>query len=268
MVTVGFDDSLYAKPSLAYGWRSSYWPTIGAPVQPLVVDGRDTRDTALDAAQIFAAMLRDAGLQVQGAVRRMAPSAWPDGTTQVGAVESAPAGAMVAHMLSVSDNDVAEGLLRLSAVRQGRGGTWAAGRAAQMATLAKYGVPLSGVRLYDGSGLSRADRLTSKALVRMLRVASTEPAFAPTFNAGMPVAGRSGSLRPARGRFTTAPSSCAKGRLTGKVGHLTGSEALAGWTLANGRPYRYYAFIVTGKPAGTPVKRAVDGLAATVVGCW
>jgi D-alanyl-D-alanine carboxypeptidase/D-alanyl-D-alanine-endopeptidase (penicillin-binding protein 4) len=268
VVTVGFDDSLYARPTRPTGWPAGYWPTVGAPVQPLVVDGRDSLDTAADAARIFAGQLGAAGLQVTGTPRRMPPATWPEGTVQVGAVASAPVGQMVAHMLSISDNDVAEGLLRLAAVRTGRPGTWAGGRAAQLATLHRYAVPTDGVRLYDGSGLSRSDRLTAQALVRLLTVASTHPAFGATFAQGMPVAGVSGSLRPARSRFVTAPSSCATGRLVAKTGTLTGSEALAGWTLREGEPDRYFAFVVTGRSTTLAGKRALDGLAATVTGCW
>jgi D-alanyl-D-alanine carboxypeptidase/D-alanyl-D-alanine-endopeptidase (penicillin-binding protein 4) len=268
VVSVGFDDSLFAPPTRPTGWPAGYWPTVGAPVRPLVVDGRDSLDTAADAARVFARLLAEAGLQVSGTPRRMPPASWPEGTVQVGSVASAPVGAMVTHMLSVSDNDVAEGLLRLAAVRTGRPGTWAGGRAAQLATLHRYAVPTDGVRLYDGSGLSRSDRLTAQALVRLLRVASTQPAFAPTFAQGMPVAGVSGSLRPARSRFVTAPSSCAAGRLVAKTGTLTGSEALAGWTLREGAPDRYFAFVVPGRPTSLPGKRALDGLAATVTGCW
>lgn len=268
VVTVGFDDSLYARPSLPAGWPASYWPTVGAPVQPLVVDGRDSRDTAADAAAIFGRLLADTGLTVRGEPRRMPPASWPAGTVQVGSVTSAPVGEMVEHMLSVSDNDVAEGLLRLAAVHSGRPGTWAGGRAAQLATLHSYDVPTEGVRLYDGSGLSRANRLTTQALVRLLELAATHPIFAPTFRAGLPVAGVSGSLRPARSRFTSPPASCAAGRLVAKTGTLTGSEALAGWTRRDGQPVRYFAFVVSGKPTSVPIKHALDGLAATVTGCW
>lgn len=57
-----------------------------------------------------------------------------------------------------SDNDIAEGLLRLTTFGQGRAATFAGGAAAVHAVLVQYGIPLTGVKEYDGSGLSRSDR--------------------------------------------------------------------------------------------------------------
>ena len=82
----------------------------------------------------------------------------------IGAVDSPPLAKIVHWMDQVSDNFVAEMLVKeLGAVQGGRG-TTAAGVGLITGLLAQAGVPLDGVRLVDGSGLSLLDRLTPEAL--------------------------------------------------------------------------------------------------------
>ena len=42
-------------------------------------------------------------------------------------------------------------------------------------TLRDLGVPTAGIEIYDGSGLSRDNRITPEALVAVLRAAATDP---------------------------------------------------------------------------------------------
>ena len=52
------DDSLFAAPTLATGWKSTYVPADTTWLRSLVVDRHDVPDTALDAAKVFAAKLQ------------------------------------------------------------------------------------------------------------------------------------------------------------------------------------------------------------------
>jgi D-alanyl-D-alanine carboxypeptidase/D-alanyl-D-alanine-endopeptidase (penicillin-binding protein 4) len=54
--------------------------------------------------------------------------------------------------------------------------------------LRRIGVPLAGVSLTDGSGLTRGNRITGRAMARLLFKARKEPWF-KTFYASFPVAG-------------------------------------------------------------------------------
>ncbi len=58
------DDSLFAAPTLATGWKSSYVPADTTWLRSLVVDRHDVPDTALDAAKVFAAKLKANGITV------------------------------------------------------------------------------------------------------------------------------------------------------------------------------------------------------------
>jgi D-alanyl-D-alanine carboxypeptidase/D-alanyl-D-alanine-endopeptidase (penicillin-binding protein 4) len=266
-LTVAVDDSLFPAPRLARGWPSSYYPHDVAPVRALIVDQREVMDTSLDAGRIFAAKLVARGAGVAGVVRARTVS----GAAVLATHTSPPVRTLVATMLNKSDNDYAEGLLRLSAIARGHTATWTNSNAVARSVLRDLRVPLTGVVLYDGSGLSRSNRMTARSLTAILRAAASpgrprlHSVYAPT---ALPIAGMTGTLRAARGRFTTAPSNCARGRLVAKTGTLRDVVTLAGRTTgADGRQH-FFAFMVNGPSSTLTVKRAVDGLAATVTGCW
>jgi D-alanyl-D-alanine carboxypeptidase/D-alanyl-D-alanine-endopeptidase (penicillin-binding protein 4) len=162
---------------------------------------------------------------------------------------SAPLSALEAHMLFVSDNHYAEQLLRTLGQDSDGIPNDANGIAAEMRFLKSENVPVPGLRLFDGSGLSPADRVASVTLARLL--AAQEPALYRL----LPLGGREGTLR--RYDFTTA-----EGRVRAKSGHLSGVSSLAGYanTLHHGRVA--FAFLIDGSP-GDPdaaIVRAIDRL--------
>lgn len=265
VIDVGIDDRLFGSTARATGWPPSYYPGSVSPVRALQVDERASMDTALAAAKVFAAAVRDSGVAV-GRIRRTAA---PVDAVPVASATSASVGDMVARMLNVSDNDYAEALLRLSAIASGLPPTWAGERALQKRVLAAVGVPLTGVRLYDGSGLSRADRIPARTLAALVRLITADPTYAAALRGdALPIAGVSGSLRPARHRFVTNPSRCAAGRLRAKTGTLRDVVSLAGFTTGTDGRLKVFAFVLNGRRSTLATRRAVDALAATVTGCY
>ena len=122
-----------------------------------------------------------------------------------------------------SDNYLAEMVLKNLGAVVARRGTTAAGAAVVRATLAEHDVPLAGVRLLDGSGLSSLDRLTPKALVTILQRAWADPDLRPLLFGILPVSGRDGTLED---RMTRPP---ARGNVRAKTGTLDGVSALSGY---------------------------------------
>jgi D-alanyl-D-alanine carboxypeptidase/D-alanyl-D-alanine-endopeptidase (penicillin-binding protein 4) len=108
--------------------------------------------------------------------------------------------------------------------------------------LAEAGIPLAGVRLADGSGLSRFDRLTARALAELLRIGAADPRTGDVFVSSLAVAGISGTLER---RLATRPT---RGRVLAKTGTTLRASALAGFIgrryvfaiLQNGRPVPYW----------------------------
>ena len=268
------DESLYPGARLGPGWKPTY-VTEGAvaPVVPLMVDGGRARpdrlrrvpDPGMAAGEAFAALLQP-GKAV--AVARGAAAA---GAAPLAEVRSPPVPALVERMLSRSDNDLAEALARQVALAAGRPASFEGVADASTAVLGDLledvGVARDAVRLVDGSGLSRDDRLQPAALTRLLaRAASGQaPELAPLLS-GLPVAGFDGTLA---GRYRTGSPTTAAGEVRAKTGTLNGVSALAG--LVRTEDGRLLAFDLTADAvalgATRPAERALDALAARLAAC-
>ncbi len=229
-VRLTYDASLFSGPAVNPTWEPSYLAdNVVSPITSLWVDeGRTVNgyaqrvaDPAAEAAKRFAAFLTRAGVRVSPAVR---PGRAPKATA-LASVESAPMAQLVQHVLEVSDNEGAEVLLRQAALAAGRPGSFQAGVAVVRQQLGELGIDLTGVTMYDGSGLSRQDRLPVRVLADVLQVAAAadHPELRTVISA-LPVAGFTGSLAD---RFVEdAPDGL--GLVRAKTGTLSGVRALAG----------------------------------------
>ncbi|MGW0708141.1 D-alanyl-D-alanine carboxypeptidase/D-alanyl-D-alanine endopeptidase [Streptomyces sp. NPDC002643] len=268
-VKVRIDDSLFPEPTLATGWNTGYYPDSVAPVRALVVDSHNVDDTSLDAGGVFAKLLAERGVTVDGDVTRGVVG---KGYVPVATHTSDKLSTLVKHMLKVSDNDDAETLLRMTALGAGRSATFEDGTAVVREVLTRYGVSLDNFAIHDGSGLSRSNAIPAQTIADILDLAA-DPRHAQTLKYivdGLPVSGEAGAtLGPEWGRFDTADSSCAVGQVKAKTGTLTGAIALSGLTKAADGNWKVFSFIENGSTANpNDIKDALDGLAATVNGCW
>jgi D-alanyl-D-alanine carboxypeptidase/D-alanyl-D-alanine-endopeptidase (penicillin-binding protein 4) len=237
------DESWFDARRTAPGWRPSFFVNESPPLSALVVDraryrGRSSRNPALAAAAIFREELGAAGIPAgRAATGRAGPYGLP-----LAAVVSPPLAAILRHMDRDSDNFAAELLLKeLGAVVAGQG-TTAAGARVVRRELAAAAVPLEGVRIVDGSGLSRLDRLTVAALVAILEAAWADPTVRRPFLDALPVAGINGTLED---RMRRPP---ARGRVVAKTGTTREASGLSGFVgaryafaiLQNGNPLPYW----------------------------
>ena len=122
-----------------------------------------------------------------------------------------------------SDNFVAETLLKELGASVARRGTTTAGARVVAHELRPQASPMRGVRIADGSGLSRRDRLTPDALVGILRAGSTDATIGDAFVTSLSVAGISGTLEHRLRRRAT------RGRVIAKTGTTNVASALAGF---------------------------------------
>ena len=229
-VRLSYDDSLFTGPSDNPAWEPDYVPDgIVSPISALWVDeGLDPSgfgrldDPAAGAAAAFAEALRDQGVRVTGPVRRAGADRDAD---QLAAVSSAPLSQVAERVIEISDNEGAEVLARHVALARDQDPSFAGAGRAVTAALGDLGVPVAGVVLHDGSGLSRDNRLTGAALVGALQAAADpdRPGLRPLLT-GLPVGGFTGSLAT---RFDTGPRA-GVGLVRAKTGTLTGVRALAG----------------------------------------
>ena len=236
------DESWFDTRRTGLGWKPGFYLHESPALSALIVDrgwtGRyETARPALMAAELFRSDLRDAGVTIGSG------SGLGVATTQavpLADVESAPLSALVRHMDVYSDNFYAEMLLKEVGAVQGSGGSSAAGVAVERNLLSAAGVPLSDVRMVDGSGLSLLDRWTTLGLSTLLRTMWDDPTLRPYVLAALPIAGETGTLEH---RMRSGP---AHGLVRAKTGTTDNSSALSGFVgdryafsvLENGFPVR------------------------------
>lgn len=155
---------------------------------------------------------------VQVAPRRLG---LPDSPVRtVARLASPPVSEQLRFALERSDNHLADTLLRVVGARRGAPGFAGAGDVVR-AELAALGVPVRGVRLRDGSGLSRESRVSARALAELDRImrAGEHGALWRDLHA---VAGVEGTVR------RRLRGSVAEGRFVAKTGTLSDVVAVAG----------------------------------------
>jgi serine-type D-Ala-D-Ala carboxypeptidase/endopeptidase (penicillin-binding protein 4) len=234
------DESYFDSRRVGPAWRSHYYINESPPLSALTVDrarfhGYVTSSPAIAAATQFRLALRASGVGVRG---RVVMGAADTVAMQLASTESAPLSRIVAFMNRESDNFTAELLLKQLGAVDGGAGTSAAGAESVRRSLEEAAVPLAGVRIVDGSGLSPRNRLTAAAVIGMLVVAWNDPILRSHFVRSLAVAGMNGTLED---RLERPP---ARGAVLAKTGTLRESSALSGyvkgrWAFAviqNGRP--------------------------------
>jgi PBP4 family serine-type D-alanyl-D-alanine carboxypeptidase len=216
-----------------------------------------------DVARAFAAFLRKDGIALRG---RPAVARAPRKGTSLAAVRSPPLAGIVQQMLTESNNVIAETLARQVAVATGRPGTFAGAAAAVMGVAARLHV--TGIRLYDGSGLSPMDRISPRALVKLVGLAARSgPRSLRPAISGMPVSGFSGTLGP--GSFFGPFGRPALGTVRAKTGNLAHVATMAGVAYTASGQLLAFAFMgndISSQLAAQP-EYALAQLATALAGC-
>jgi D-alanyl-D-alanine carboxypeptidase/D-alanyl-D-alanine-endopeptidase (penicillin-binding protein 4) len=246
-------------PSLGLGVRTTEVGPLGSlllndgvvlasPIKP--------DQPALAAAQEFSRLLTERGITVSGTASvGMASSDLP----VIASINSAPMKNIVAEMLTNSDNNTAELVLKEIGLSKLASGTRLAGIQVMQTTLQEMGYLLDGVVIVDGSGLDRGNRLNCALLASILE---RDGGFG-VIGTGLAVAGKSGTLKDLLG------DSIASDRLHAKTGTLTGAKALSGFVVYTADKAISFALILNGagvsnqgeyRPIWNGLARALGGL--------
>jgi D-alanyl-D-alanine carboxypeptidase/D-alanyl-D-alanine-endopeptidase (penicillin-binding protein 4) len=236
------DGSRYDDERYAPGWGDGIRGVEAGPLGGLVVDDGlppasliRRPDPALAAAESLTALLRARGITVVGTPRAAAVTGE---LPLVASVVSAPLAQSIANVLTNSDNNSAELVLKEIGVASRGEGTRMAGLQVVLDTLTGWELPVDGIALADGSGLDRANLLTCNLLVALLEHEATNPAFIDA----MAVGGRTGTLSDV---FRTPP---ARDAIRAKTGTLSGVKALSG-TASRGGVSASFALLVNDRRA-------------------
>ncbi|MDQ8160490.1 MAG: D-alanyl-D-alanine carboxypeptidase/D-alanyl-D-alanine-endopeptidase [Gemmatimonadota bacterium] len=142
---------------------------------------------------------------------------------------SAPFPDVLRRMQKPSQNQIAELFFRTTGLAASGVGTADSARAVGTRTLAQWGITTTDAAYRDGSGLSRHDYLTPRAVISVLDAMRRAPWFA-TYRDALPVAGVDGTIR------SRMKGSAAQGNARAKTGTLDKTRSLSGYvTTADGR---------------------------------
>jgi D-alanyl-D-alanine carboxypeptidase/D-alanyl-D-alanine-endopeptidase (penicillin-binding protein 4) len=179
----------------------------------------------------------------------------PGSADLIASVRSPSIAALVRATNQPSDNYFAETLLKGLGARFAGSGSTAAGAGVVRTFQKTLGVSSS---VLDGSGLSRGDVISPRAVGRLLIAARQRPWF-ESFYRSLPLAGHTGTLRKRMRRTAAA------GRCRAKTGTLIGVSGLAGYCRSRGT--RNFAFALLMNGVNVARARAVqDRIAAALAG--
>jgi len=249
------DDTYFDSRRSALGWKPSYIGIESRPLSALSVAGlpfAGVNGSAAAAARALTEALEKRGIVVTG---RAGAGRAPADALPIAFDLSQRLANVAPRMNAESDNFVAEMVLKGVGATIADPGSTAAGARVVRSTLRDAGIPLAGVRIADGSGLSRFDRVTVRALADILRAGATDPRIGEIFVSSLAVAGRSGTMKA---RLATRPT---RGRIHAKTGTTNRASALAGFV---GRRY-VFAILQNGSPVPYWTARAAQDRFVTVL---
>ncbi len=219
----------------------------------VTIAGTQAADPPSFAAQKLGELLQARGVRVEGGY---GAGTAPKGAKRIGLINSPPLRGVVQELLSESDNQTGELLVKeLGRVKGGAGST-AAGLQVITRTLTRLHLVAPGLAVNDGSGLDEGDRTTCRLLTALLDRAGRR---SPIGDA-LPVAGKTGTLV---NRFLASPG---KGRLRAKTGTLNNATALSGFVDTVPGATLTFSYIATGQPVNEALLQIQEVLGAALVG--
>jgi len=212
---------------------------------------------AVYTGEVFKEFLLREGIKVSGKVIQ---GRVPASAINILEFNSRPLGSIVYWLNKFSNNFMAEQIcLALGAKIHGAPGTREKGLSVIKKYLMSCGIPEANFALSDASGLSRNNRVSASALVRVLLAAAKNFSYSAEFMASMGVAGVDGTLKE---KFAD-PSS--KRRLRAKTGTLRGVNALAGYGISPDRRVFVFAVIVNSNQKGAGLIDYADNTARAIL---
>jgi D-alanyl-D-alanine carboxypeptidase/D-alanyl-D-alanine-endopeptidase (penicillin-binding protein 4) len=238
----GFAAGLYLSPLSGLSFNSGY-DTSGYASNP-----------ELRAAHSLVGALRHQGVAVRGLGRkdlsREALRRRPIGT-----IRSPSISTLIAATNKPSNNFYAEMLLKRGAARAARTGTTARGAQRVERFAKRIG---SGIRVSDGSGLGRGNRVTPRQVVRLLAAMQRRGNHGTAFRRSLPLAGQEGTVAE------RMEGTAAYGRCWTKTGTLSGVSALSGYCEAGDGHMVAFSLLMNNLWSVDAARLAQDRIAAAI----
>jgi len=184
---------------------------------------RRLEDPRLAPGHVLRAILKSAGLEVEGEVKL-------GGTKEkrlLASHRSAPLGELLGALGKESDNFYAEMIFKtIAAEKKSKTGSFEASAELVTAFLRDVAAFEEGVVVKNGSGLFDANRTTAWSTTSLLRAAYRDASIGPEYLAELAIGGVDGTLKS---RFRGLPE---RGIVRAKTGTLKSVAALSGYVLA------------------------------------
>ncbi|MBZ5714439.1 D-alanyl-D-alanine carboxypeptidase/D-alanyl-D-alanine endopeptidase [Nannocystis pusilla] len=185
------------------------------------------------AGEVFRLVLKQRGVSLGRSAVKF--EAVPEDSERLALVRSEPLSVLVRSVNKLSNNYVAEHILK--SLDDHAPATFAGGLARVRTWLEGLGVGVDGFVYKNGSGLYDANRISAAQLVQLLIAVHRDFRFGADFLASLPIAGVDGTLR----------SRMQEGRaarfVRAKTGSLDGVSTLSGYAGAVGRPPLAFAIL-------------------------
>lgn len=265
------DTNYWTGDNLAPGWiAGDVAAGFITHMQALMVDG-DRKDPSDENSSRTGTPALTAGKALARALGNPNLSVTSDGTAPKDAkvlatVQSQPMSVLVAQTLLNSDNVLAEALARQVSITLGGAPSFTG--AAQAVTIALQDLKFDtiGLTMADGSGISTVDRAPVSLLAEVMEAAVSGriPALRGLIT-GLPVAGVSGTLSSAEGRFASAAAKPGIGWVRAKTGKVEVTYAMVGYVPdVDGR---LLVFGINSNGVSNSGLNAQDVFAAALRGC-
>jgi serine-type D-Ala-D-Ala carboxypeptidase/endopeptidase (penicillin-binding protein 4) len=256
------DESTFDAQRGVAGWKRYFVGGESPPLSALVVDrarGWPKYSPPLLAARALRGALVARGVTVDGTAGL---GTAPPHAQLLARDHSVRLASLARSMNRDSDNFTAEMVLKHLGTLDGRVGSSARGARVVIEELQAARIPMTGVRIVDGSGLSSLDRLTAATLAGVIRSGLANPRIRAAFAESLSVAGRNGTLR------TRLPALA--GLVRGKTGTTNLACTLSGVAygslvfavLQNGSPVAFWPARVAQDEFVTALARSSYGRSA------
>lgn len=222
---------------------SGSYPVNGAVVHSL----RTVENPTLYAADVFRRALEAHGVAISGTTER---GRTPAGAKAVATRASMPLSQLATPFLKLSNNGIAEILVKAIGRKTTGKGTWSAGLPQVVKYLKTLGADTAQITMTDGSGLSHTNHTTAHQLSNILKAVQTKSWFPAWYNA-LPIAGQADPLvgGTLASRMT---NTAAAGNVHAKTGTLTGATALSGYVTDPQGTKLIFSSVFNGYQGGAP----------------
>ncbi len=230
----------------------------GFPMDPKPTDHRTEPITVESPTQFTASYLlekfKSSGIDFTGDISEgLLPE---KDITEIARHSSLPFSEVLKKLNKPSDNLVAECILKTLGAEKGKThiGSTAEGRSVAMDWFKSVGVDVSGVRMQDGSGLSRQNYVSPRAYGQMLKAIASDP-NAKIFIDSLPNAGVDGSLR------NRLKGTVAENNVKAKTGSLANVSSLSGYVTTKAGEKLLFVIFLNNQPSSAVAHQVEDKIA-------